>query len=283
MTTHCSTPPGSGSGHGTGRADAIAALCVALLSRDGASTQVALARLDQEHRDGRSPLDGAALQRRLEVPLRSAFPAVVRAGVPTETGAGDFEVVVPASAGRPPVVHRVELKAQLEKDKASDLTQADWVRDHTDALRWLVAHDPAVTRLLPAGIRRELTAPPADLADWDFGHLWLADVAGLTSRETRARLGVPKPAALGPYLARKHLLHLYRRGTDLRPLSSLLPISRALADPGQVRYEVRQNRASLCAVRILVGRHTQFTYHLYDAEGKFLGRHKLHGRVLAVA
>jgi hypothetical protein len=269
-----------GAGFAAGRANAIAELSAGILSGRQAQVDAAVRTLDAEQRAGNSPCGGRKLHDRVKPLLLRSFPSA-RGAEPLPMGAaGDLKVVA-----RDGVEHHVEIKAQLEKPTATDLTQADWVRNQTDALRFLCARDDEFRSSLSVENRVELQSDPDEFDGWSFGVLWLSDVAGLTCGGARLRYGVRKPADIEGFLQRKHLLHMCAASDRLVRLDGLPTIQRALANPGSVRHELKFNSTSECAVPVSVGLGpVVFTYHIYPhgyvAGQPFVGRHKLHGRVL---
>jgi len=272
--------------HGAGfageRADEIAKLAAGLLRNDAAAIRLAIAGLDAQLRAGNSPCSGENIRKRIEPLLKRAFPKVTAARALPKGEAGDLEVVTGHSAVH---AHRVEIKAQLEKAAYRDLTQADWIRNDTDALRYLCLMDNAFSKRLSAANRAELVADLDDFKGWSFGQLWLSDVAGLTSHYARVEHSVRTPADLRGFLERKHLLHLCQERDALIPILAIPAIGQAAADATDVEYILKKNAASECAVPILVGGSGPvFTYHIYPKNYKgadgLVGRHKLHGTML---
>jgi hypothetical protein len=179
-----------------------------------------------------------------------------------------------------------EVKAQTKKDRFADLTQADWVRDETDLLRWLFHNDRAFAARLPAWVADLLTVadPPGYFRGWQRDSLWLADMALVSSRVARHRAGIDSPAALGDLLDRKFVMHLTREGIRIVRLSLLGPVASVLAGHP---VAMNLNYANQTAVSIALaspgpadrGR-VQFTYHLGYPSG-VVGRHKMHAVSLA--
>lgn len=268
-----------GAGHASGRANEIAKLAAALLRRDAPAVQSAIAALDGEYELGFSPSDGAEIRARIEPLLKRAFPVVVSARALSTGAAGDLEVMTGIET------HRVEIKAQLDKATVGDLTQADWVRNETDVLRYLLLHDPAFAGRLSPRNRSALVSDHGYFDGWTLADLWLADVAGMTSLYSRVENGVRTPAELRAFLGRKHLLHLCRERDALLPVLAIKKIARAVSNPADVAHALKINKASEVAVQIRVGGdRAVFTYHVYPPgylaiEG-FIGRHKLHGTAL---
>ncbi len=117
----------------------------------------------------------------------------------------------------------IEVKAQTTK-RFSDLTQADWVRDETDTLRWLVKYDHRFRELSSDWVTEQLgILQPADeyFEGWGFADLWLADLGLLHSRSRRMAAGIRDPADLPDFLSRKFLLHVSNEGARLIRLDRL--------------------------------------------------------------
>jgi len=278
--------PKADADHGAGfageRADEIARLAAALLRNDTAAVRSAIEGLDAQLRAGNSPSSGENIRKRIEPLVKRAFPTATTARALPKGKAGDLEVVTGSGTRQ---THRVEIKAQLEKASCGDLTQADWVRNDTDALRYLCLNDKAFSKRLSPGNRAALFAESDDFKGWSFGELWLSDVAGLTSHYARVEYAVRTPADLQGFIERKHLLHLCQERDVLIPILAIPAIETAAADPARVKYILKQNAASECAVPVYVGGEGPvFTYHIYPRGYKGLdglfGRHKLHGTTL---
>jgi hypothetical protein len=215
------------------------------------------------------------------MPLISrSFESVHSARALPKGEAGDVEVVL-----RSGLEERIEIKAQLNKRRVSQLTESDWVRDECDGLRWLLRNEPSFRRRLSARNQDALSSDPDDLQGWNFQHLWLSDVASLTSRPFRSRYSVSTPASLAAFFGRKHLLHLCGERDSIRRMTDIAPLREALGGAKRVSFEIKDNKESECAVRVFVdGKRPVFTYHVYRYDyvpgHGFCGRHKLHGTVL---
>jgi hypothetical protein len=268
-----------GAGYAGNRADEIAKLAAAILMRDREAMNAAIGAIDRERHRGRSPCGGLEIQTRIEPLLTKAFTEVVSARALPTGAAGDLAVETGVET------HRVEIKAQLEKAEATLLTQADWVRNDTDVLRYLCLHDPSFRGYLSVRNRGHLSSEDNYFEGWTFADLWLADVAGMTSLYSRVEHGVRTPAQLRAFLDRKHLLHLCGERDALLPLLRIVKIDMAVSNPAAVTYALKRNKESELAVQIRVGGgRPVFTYHIYPpgyvrADG-LLGRHKLHGTAL---
>lgn len=269
-----------GSGHATVRANAIAKLCAALLRRDVSAASEAMGVLDDEHARGMSPCSASRIRDRIDPLLRKQFGSVRSARALAKGEAGDVEVILADG-----MIERIEIKAQLEKLRVSQLTEADWVRNETDTLRYLVLHDPKVGAALSPRNRSALAADPSDYLGWSLRELWLADVAGLDSIPSKLRYGVRSGGQLAEFMSRKHLLHMCDQRDSIRRLAEIGPIRSALAGKAVVQHELKMNKGSECALQIYVAAAGPvFTYHIYKYDyvlGQgFCGRHKLHGTML---
>jgi len=268
-----------GSGYAGKRANEIAKLAAAILMRDALAMKAAIVAIDREFHRGRSPSGGAEIRARIGPLLSCAFPGAVSARALATGAAGDLEVGTRAE------MHRVEIKAQLDKAALTHLTQADWARDDTDALRYLYLHDSEFSGRLSIRNRGYLMSDDGYFDGWTLVDLWLADVAGMTSLYTRVENGVRTPSELRAFLGRKHLLHLCRERDALLPLLRIEKIAMAVANPAAVAYTLKRNKESEVAVQIRVGGgRPVFTYHIYPpgyvpVDG-LIGRHKLHGTAL---
>ena len=269
-----------GSGLATARADALARLVASILARDTMAEQQAMAELDVEFRAGTSPCGGIDLRNRVSPLLSKRFGQVHSAMALPKGGAGDVEVDLSSGS-----TERIEIKAQLDKLRVSQLTEADWVRNECDGLRWLMQNDAAFRRRLGALNQAALTCDPSDLQGWHFSDLWLSDVVGLTSSSLRLKYGLHQPSGLSAALDGKHLLHLCRQRDSLRRLIDIRSLRAASTGRARIDYELKSNKANECAVQVFVnGEGPVFTYHVYrydyvSGQG-FCGRHKLHGTIL---
>jgi hypothetical protein len=269
-----------GSGFAVARADALARLVAALLAKDRTEERQAMVELDEQQRMGRSPCGGDQLRTRITSLVSRAFGSVRSARALSKGEAGDVEVVLGSGAAE-----RIEIKAQLDKDRVSHLTQSDWIRGECDGLRWLLRNVPAFRRRLSARNQAALGSDPDDLQGWDFRNLWLSDLAALTSQPLRSRFAVRRPSDLGLFLERKHLLHLCGERDSIRRLTDIPPLRAAVDGVQDVQFELKDNKVSECAVQVFVGGSGPvFTYHIYPHDyvaGQGLcGRHKLHGAIL---
>lgn len=180
----------------------------------------------------------------------------------------------------------IEVKAQTTK-KFSELVQADWVRDETDTIRWLVHNDRQFQELSSDWVIDELDLPrPAHeyFDNWGFKDLWLADVGLLHSRSRRHSAGVIQPTDLPGFLSRKYLIHVSKEGARTIRLDRLQCVQdvlaghepRVLLTPGNasdtklwISTEGEPRRGSM-----------DFIYYTGYRSG-VLGRHKLHHHAVA--
>jgi len=174
-----------------------------------------------------------------------------------------------------------EVKAQTKKDHFADLTQADWVRDETDLLRWLFHRHAAFAGRLPDWVVAllEVRNPTNYFRGWNRDDLWLADIALLVHRDIRERAGIQSPTDLHSFLTRKFVLHLTREGIRVIRLDRLVPVEASLAG---LAASISMNDANQTAASIAfacpgpaVWGGVHFTYHLGYPSG-VIGRHKMH-------
>jgi len=240
--------------------------------------------LDDQYSLGRCGVSGSTVRDWGAALLDQLSLSVADAQAIPPGGLGDIELTMTDGTRQ-----WIEVKAQSKKPRFADLTQADWVRDETDALRKLFIVD--------GGFRSQLSEPVADglttldggesLVDWSFEELWLADVALLYSSSRRAMAGVERPSDLVGFLERKHLVHLTMEGIrsirldliaavqdvlDGRPLfRSVGPLPRADAKVW-LSTESTPARSSI-----------DFIYSVGNVQndGTVLGRHKMNARAIA--
>jgi hypothetical protein len=270
----------AGSGFATSTATAVEELLAASLRSDAAAADRWERVLRQQRQLGNCGMPPHKIRALVES-ASSALPfraASARRALPG--GPGDVEAVLDDGSSI-----WFEVKAQTKKAKFADLTQADWVRDATDALRWLAGSDQEIRRRLKSEVVKLLT--PADsgyFRGWSFSELWLADVALVTSRPDREAVGITKPELLGHFMSHKYFFHLTQEGARATLLSELPPVRDALAG-SVVTYALKTNRASLVSIPVQVGGQgggAHFSYHVYPpaVPGVLMGRHKLHARSL---
>jgi len=178
-----------------------------------------------------------------------------------------------------------EVKAQTKKDRFEDVTQADWVRDATDLLRWLYVYEGEFADRLPPWLQQQLAVddPATYFAGWDAKSLWLADMSLIPSAEARNRVGLQTVKDLEFLLGRKYLVHLTRQGLRVIPMRSVKPIAGVLGGaPVEMRFNY-SNQTAACVHLSSPGPTTRgsihFTYHFGYPKGP-VGRHKMHATSL---
>lgn len=249
---------------------------VAAVFADECDVKALIRRIDAEVDRGRSGVSGAQVVKWLRALAADLSLDVVSAVSPSPDLLGDVRLTLADGS-----TVWIEVKAQTTK-RFGDLLQADWIRDETDALRWLARNDPTVTRLLSPWIREcvEIYDPGFQFGDLTFAHLWLADIALLHDRPRRAIAGVKTVHDLVSFLGKKYFLHLTTEGARMVRLDRLPCVERVVASE-QVRLDVAPGGA--CDARIWVsGRGVpsrgaiDFIYYVgYQSLG-VVGRHKLH-------
>jgi hypothetical protein len=270
-----------GSGLANTSAAAVEDLLAAVLRSDGADIEVQRDRLQHECSIDRCGMDSDVI---VDLVIQAADQLDLRvrdAVAQPLDGLGDVRVSL-----RDGSFTWFEVKAQTKKDRFADLTQADWVRDETDLLRWLFHDDRRFAERLPRWVADLLTVadPRRYFSGWDRDSLWLADMALVASRGARLRAGLDSMAALHEFLDRKFVVHLTREGIRIVRLSLLGPVASVLAgNPVSMQF----NYANQTAVSIALASPgpadrgaVQFTYHLGYPSG-VIGRHKMHAVSLA--
>jgi hypothetical protein len=179
----------------------------------------------------------------------------------------------------------LEVKAQTKKARFSEITQADWVRDETDTLRWLAAHNADFARRLPSWLEAILRPLPGGWPEaWGLEDLWLSDIALLVSGTARSRAGVSTRQQLDRFLERKLVVHLTQEGLRACRLADLAPVA-AVNDGSGVEVLLKDNAATAVAAALKapgpVGHGaTHFTYHV-GYSPNVIGRHKMHALAFA--
>jgi hypothetical protein len=179
----------------------------------------------------------------------------------------------------------IEVKAQTTRGFGG-LSSADWVRDETDVLRWLLVHDEQFKELMPDWMRQNLTVsdPRTYFAGWDLSSLWVGDLALLQNRMKRRSAGIESPADLADFLARKYLLHITQRGAQIIRLDAIPPVRSALGGT-PVLADIAPLAASSARVWLAAGAQPErgafdFAYYVGYSSG-VVGRHKLPERTFA--
>ncbi|GJQ29676.1 MAG: hypothetical protein HBSAPP03_15600 [Phycisphaerae bacterium] len=271
-----------GSGTSTVSANATAEYLAAALSARDAEAATFLQQITQheaaQHRVVTSNPQ-AACARALAL-LRTTFPQVSAARAVGTGHAGDLII----TAGG--MDHHCEVKAQYGKRNFADLTQADWVRDATDALRVVVRERPDVLAVLSAANRGALAADTVDDSGWTLTDLVAADLCGMTNRAYRERLQVLTPADLAAFLGRKYLVHLTCNDARVTRLAATA-IAARLGHPVSIHdFVIKSNREAeltlLFPSATRLG--TLFHYQIYrwgeHSTTALVGRHKLNGPLL---
>ena len=175
----------------------------------------------------------------------------------------------------------IEVKAQTTK-QFSDLVQADWVRDETDTLRWLVKYDEQFHELTSDAVIEQLgiLQPAAEyFGSWGFADLWLADLGLLHSRSRRITAEVHEPHDLPNFLARKFLLHVSNEGARLVRLDQLHCVQDVIAGAEPFRVLAPGSSSDTKLWLSTEGPPQRgsidFIYYTGYRSG-VLGRHKLH-------
>lgn len=266
-----------GSGLANVSAAAVEDLLAAVLRSDDADVEVQRDRLQYECSIDRCGMDPDVIVDLVVVAAAGLGLDVADAFAQPLDRLGDVKAVL---ADGQPVWF--EVKAQTKKDRFGDLTQADWVRDDTDFLRWLFHHDVGFANAMPRSVAAFLRVPRPEtyFQGWDRDLLWLADMGLVSSRADRERTGVRTTADLIDFLDQKFVVHLTREGIRIVRLSLLTPVAAVLAGtPAAVSLNyANQTAASIalaCPGPTGHGR-VHFTYHLYDYPTGVIGRHKMH-------
>lgn len=272
--------PGSGTSSVSANATAEY-LAAALTARDAdaAAFLEQIATHEQAQDRVVAPNPRAACARALAL-LRTTFPRMSAARAVGTGHAGDLVI----TAGG--IDHHCEVKAQYGKRNFADLTQADWVRDATDALRVVVRERPDVLAVLSPENRLALAADTVDSAGWTLADLVTADLCGMTTRAYRERLQVATPADLAAFLGRKYLVHLTCDDARITRLADTA-IAARLGHPVSTQdFVIKANReAELTLLFPSAARlGTLFHYQIYrwgeHSTTALVGRHKLNGPLL---
>jgi hypothetical protein len=174
-----------------------------------------------------------------------------------------------------------ELKAQTTKPRFGDITQADWVRDDTDFVRYASLHERVVRSALPPWAIEILNVDQPDeyFSGWDFNGLWAADMCLLSNRTKREVAGVRRPADLVRFAERKVLVQIAQPGIRMVPFASIAPIKAVLDGSAVDRQFVKANQSAISIQLSSPGRAgrgtTNFAYHV-AYPSNVLGRHKMH-------
>ena len=271
--------PGSGFARAT--TAAVEEMTAATFANDRDVSEL-VRRIDNQVALGRCSVAGRTAELWLRQLAEAANLDVIQAETPSPDQLGDVRLTL-----RDGSFVWIEVKAQTKKNFA-DLLQADWVRDDTDALRWLAHHEPDVERLLSPWMRDVLSVHNAGsfFNGLEFEQLWLCDVALLPGRARRATASVTNADALADFLQRKYFLHFTQQGARLVRLDRLPLVDRVLAGtPASIKVQ----SSAACDARIWVSSEgnpargkMDFVYYVGYRTG-VVGRHKLHPHAVSMA
>lgn len=249
---------------------AIEDLTAALFS--GQPTADALTRIHQQQEAERSGVSARSVHRWLSEIVETMSLPVVEAEIPATDYLGDVQLTLKDGS-----LVFIEVKAQTTKN-FGDLIQADWIKNVTDALRWLYVADDQFRGLQPPWLAQllEEVSPDRYFGPWSFAELWAADVALLTDRNRRSIAGVESPKQLWDFLSRKYLLQVSAEGARMVRLDRI-PLIRKIIRGGQIHWDVKRLRKST-SVRVSSGPDpgSDFDFIYYVGYGpEVVGRHKL--------
>jgi hypothetical protein len=270
-----------GSGHANRTTALIEKMIAAVANQDKSSIKELVKELDAEKSLDRCGINGRALLQMVQWGLNQieSLPSGIAKAQPIDR-LGDVKI------GNGQESIWIELKAQTKKFDFRDITQADWVRDDTDFLRYLFE----MTDLLPeipfwVADQLETQGARRKFKNWDAAHLWLADLALVHSAELRESAGISGKDEFINFLDRKYLFHLTQSGIRVVKFADIPAVAEtALGEP--VSLQVVESGASAFKVKVKSGASSRvnFTYHVgYEATSRspqVLGRHKLHAVTL---
>lgn len=176
---------------------------------------------------------------------------------------------------------RIEIKAQLTLADFTWMQSADWIRGETDFLGELIAQDATAHGELSDEVREFFVEPYQKERGWDLSALWVADLAGMTNRACRRRLGVTTRAHLAAFLETKFLVHITQEGLRMFRLAEVPNLTAALSGGG-MRYFLKKNKRSELTVWTRgdgqIPKHgtIHFTYYLGQNGRADRGGHHLH-------
>lgn len=276
------SPRQVGSGTATGEANACARILAAQFMEDISAI-----------RKAKTEFDGALTRRRklgagggrgfspdTMAKLLAHVPRTLGLKVRTAKACGPGEaadVLIEVQGG---AKVRVEIKAQLTLADFTWMQSADWIRGETDFLGELIAQDAAAHGELSDEVREFFVDPYQKERGWDLSALWVADLAGMTNRACRRRLGVTTRAHLTTFLDTKYLVHITQEGLRMFRLADVPSLNAAIS--GEMRYCLRKNKRSELTVWTrgdgqLPQRGTiHFTYYLGQNGRADRGGHHLH-------
>lgn len=265
---------GSGLHHRT--TSAIENLSAAIFLGDQGLTKKFAAEVDRQMEQDRSGVSGDDVVRRVTDIAGHLGLSVIAAQTPCPDHLGDIRLTLTDGS-----FVWIEVKAATTKN-VSRLVETDWVRDQTDALRWLVHNEPTVHAGTPPWLLEELDVYNRTeyFEGWDFANLWLADIALLPTRSYRERAGVRSPSDFDDFLRRKFVLHIGLDAARVTRLDMLRTVQALRAGEG-VRLDGHfQGKAAitawLTAGSTLPRRgRIDFIYYAGYPKSSVVGRHKL--------
>lgn len=267
-----------GSGLSRETASTIEELIAAIFAQSRATSALAR-RLDTEFDRGRSGLrSGTAVPWIEAIADHLGLPVAQATAQPADL-LGDVRLTLDDGS------HVwIEVKAQTTKT-FRELIQADWVRDETDAVRWLCHFQPDVRKLLSRRTLDELGVddPARHFGHWSLPGLWLADLGLASTRARRAAAGASDLNGLSEFLGRKYLIHITCEGARCVRLDQLHCAQRAL-DLDSVHLAV--SAGGKCDAIVWLSTEgpprrgaIEFAYYIGYRSG-VLGRHKLTDRAV---
>ena len=270
--------PGSGLSYAT--ASAVERLVAA--SFEGSSTDRPLRDVDAEWRAGLCGVPAKDLARWISQIVSELDLPVVAAQTPSPDLLGDVRLTMADGT-----FLWIEVKAQTTK-RFDELVQADWVRDATDALRFLRLQEPNFTTLLSPWMLDELDVanPGRHFGNMTFSDLWASDIGLVSDRSRRLAAGIDSAESLRQFLERKFILHVSIEGARIARLDRLRAVEHVLSG-ASVHIDVRPGRA--CEAIVWVGARPpsrgeiDFIYYVGYGQHGVVGRHKLHDRALRSA
>lgn len=245
-----------------------------MLSPKGRAAEI-ISRIDAQYTVRRSGIDGVTAFRWIREAVDELAIPATSAESPSPDGLGDVRANL-ADGGHV----WIEVKAQTTKP-FRELIQADWVREDTDAVRWLVVNDTALHPLLSTWTAEQLDVvePASYFGDWDFPHLWLADIALLPNRLRRRKAGISTYDDLYRFMESKYLFHFSNEGLRVARLDRLVPVQEVMRG-SEVHVSVAALTASEARAWVATPNEpgpgsTDFVYYIGYPQHEALGRHKL--------
>lgn len=245
-----------------------------MLSPTGTAAEI-IARIDAQHSIGRSGIDGGTAFRWIREAVDELDIPAMSAQSPSPDGLGDVRANM-VDGG----YVWIEVKAQTTKP-FRELIQADWVRDDTDAVRWLAINDARLRRLLSTWTAQQLDVvdPASYFGNWDFAHLWLADIALLPNRLRRRAAGISTFDDLHRFMKLKYLFHFSNEGLRVARLDMLVPVQEVMRG-SDVHVSVAaltgsEARAWVATPNEPGSGSIDFVYYIGYPQHEAIGRHKL--------